>query len=128
MANDLIVKESEVALIQNKICTMRGIQVMLDHDLAALYGVPVKRLNEQVRRNIERFPEPFMFQLTAAEVENLKSQFATSSDGAGFGNLKSRFATSSWGGVRKPPKVFSEQGVAMFANERGVGEIGAAAL
>ena len=85
--------------IQSRILGMRGIPVMLDRDLAELYGVPVKRLNEQVRRNIERFPEPFMFQLTAGEVADLKSQIAT----------------SSWGGVRKPPKVFSEQGVAMLS-------------
>ena len=97
--------------IQSRILGMRGIPVMLDRDLAELYGVPVKRLNEQVRRNIERFPEPFMFQLTAGEVADLKSQIATSSEGDALGRLKSQIATSSWGGVRKPPKVFSEQGV-----------------
>lgn len=86
-------------VIQKRIIGVRGIPVMLDRDLAELYGVPVKRLNEQVSRNIERFPEPFMFQLTATEVTDLKSHFAT----------------SSWGGVRKPPKVFSEQGLAMLS-------------
>lgn len=101
--------------IQSRILGMRGIPVMLDRDLAELYGVPVKRLNEQVRRNIERFPEPFMFQLTAGEVADLKSQIATSSEGGSLGRLKSQIATSSWGGVRKPPKVFSEQGVAMLS-------------
>ena len=64
-----------------------------------LYGVETKRLNEQVKRNIERFPEDFMFQLTSNEFDNLKSQFAT----------------SSWGGVRKLPYAFTEQGVAMLS-------------
>ena len=73
--------------IQSRILGMRGIPVMLDRDLAELYGVPVKRLNEQVRRNIERFPEPFMFQLTAGEVADLKSQIATSSEGDALGGL-----------------------------------------
>ena len=85
--------------IQRCILTMRGVQVMLDRDLAELYGVPVKRLNEQVRRNMDRFPDGFMFQLSASE----------------FADLKSQIATSSWGGVRKPPKVFTEQGVAMLS-------------
>ena len=64
-----------------------------------LYGVETRRLNEQVKRNIERFPEDFMFQLTPNEFDNLKSQFAT----------------SSWGGVRKLPYAFTEQGVAMLS-------------
>ena len=85
--------------IQRCILTMRGVQVMLDRDLAELYGVSVKRLNEQVRRNMDRFPDGFMFQLSASE----------------FADLKSQIATSSWGGVRKPPKVFTEQGVAMLS-------------
>ena len=85
--------------IQRCILTMRGVQVILDRDLAELYGVPVKRLNEQVRRNMDRFPDGFMFQLSASE----------------FADLKSQIATSSWGGVRKPPKVFTEQGVAMLS-------------
>jgi len=78
---------------------LRGEQVMLDEDLAELYGVPTKRLNEQVTRNLERFPEDFMFQLSREEFENLKSQIAT----------------SSWGGRRKPPRAFTEQGVAMLS-------------
>ena len=89
---------------------------MLDHDLAKLYGVPVKRLNEQVVRNIERFPEQFMFQLGTEEFADLKSQIATSSSDDGLSHLKSQFATSSWGGVRKPPRVFTEQGVAMLSS------------
>lgn len=72
---------------------------MLDSDLAELYGYEVKRLNEQVGRNINRFPRDFMFQLTQDEAENLKSQNAT----------------SSWGGKRKLPYVFTEQGIYMLA-------------
>ena len=72
---------------------------MIDRDLAELYGVETRRLNEQVKRNIERFPEDFMFQLTSNEFDNLKSQIAT----------------SSWGGVRKMPYAFTEQGVAMLS-------------
>jgi len=86
-------------LVMNKIYLIRNQKVMLDSDLADLYQVETKRLNEQVRRNLKRFPEDFMFQLTEKEFENLKSQFAT----------------SSWGGKRKLPYVFTEQGVAMLS-------------
>ena len=72
---------------------------MLDADLAALYGVQTRRLNEQVRRNTERFPKDFVFQVTPAE----------------FANLKSQFATSSWGGRRKLPLAFTEHGAIMAA-------------
>jgi hypothetical protein len=65
--------------IQDKIYTIRGIQVMVDRDLALLYGVETRRLNEQVKRNIERFPQEFMFQMIPEELENWKSQIATSS-------------------------------------------------
>ena len=74
-----VVQESFVENIQGKIHNIRGFQVMLDSDLAQLYGVSTKRLNEQVKRNIERFPEDFMFQLTESEELILRSQFATSS-------------------------------------------------
>jgi hypothetical protein len=67
-----------IELIASKIYLIRGIKVMLDRDLAELYGVETKRLKEQVRRNIERFPEDFMFELTKEELTNLRSQFATS--------------------------------------------------
>ena len=76
--------DNEIILIENiksKIHTIRGVQVMLDSDIAELYGVETKRLLEQVRRNKERFPEDFMFQLTKEEFEFLRSQFATSSWG-----------------------------------------------
>lgn len=72
---------------------------MFDADLATLYGVQTRRLNEQVRRNTERFPEDFVFQVTPAE----------------FANLKSQFATSSWGGRRKLPLAFTEHGAIMAA-------------
>lgn len=85
--------------VESLIRVIRGQQVMLDRDLAELYGVETRRLNEQVKRNIERFPEDFMFQLTPNEFDNLKSQIAT----------------SSWGGVRKLPYAFTEQGVAMLS-------------
>ena len=89
-------------LVERKIYIVREQKVMLDSDLALLYGVTTKRLNEQVKRNISRFPEDFMFQLTADELDNLRSQFATSS-------LK------NYGGRRYMPYVFTEQGVAMLS-------------
>lgn len=95
--------------LEQKIYLIRGQKVMLDSDLAELYGVETRRLNEQVKRNSERFPASFMFQLTYAEEENLKSQFATSS-------LKSQISTEKHGGRRKPASVFTEHGVLMLAN------------
>ena len=79
--NELIVTTGGLSPnhIQRRIITLRGVQVLLDRDLAELYGVPVKRLNEQVVRNIDRFPERFMFQLEPKEFTDLKSQIATSS-------------------------------------------------
>lgn len=85
--------------ICNRVYVIRGQQVMLDYDLAEIYGYEVKRLNEQVKRNIARFPEDFMFQLTKDEDKILKSQIAT----------------SSWGGKRKLPYAFTEQGIYMLA-------------
>ena len=88
--------------IARRIYLIRRQKVMLDNDLAALYGVLTKRLNEQVRRNIRRFPADFMFQLTQQETKALKSQFATSKQGHG--------------GRRYLPLVFTEQGVAMLSS------------
>ncbi|WP_419763517.1 MAG: ORF6N domain-containing protein [Arcobacter sp.] len=85
--------------IQSKIYHIRNKQVMIDSDLAVMYEVQTKRLKEQVNRNIERFPDDFMFQLTSEEFEILRSQNAT----------------SSWGGRRYMPYVFTEQGVYMLA-------------
>ncbi len=97
---------------------IRGVPVMLDSDLAKMYGVEVKRLNEAVKRNIEKFPPEFMFQLNAQEYENLMFQFGTSSSQPieNTWNLKSQIATSSWGGRRKLPFVFTEHGVVMLAS------------
>ncbi len=86
--------------IEKRIFVVRGRQVMLDEDLADLYGVETKRLVEQVKRNVERFPADFMFQLDEAEAAALRSQNATSK--------------SSRGGRRYAPYVFAEQGVAML--------------
>ncbi len=90
----------ELELIKNSILEIRGKKVMLDMDLAKIYEVETKRLKESVRRNIHRFPEDFMFELTEEEWFNLRSQFAS----------------SSWGGSRYLPFVFTEQGVAMLSS------------
>ncbi|MBE0619785.1 MAG: ORF6N domain-containing protein [Burkholderiales bacterium] len=87
------------AQIARQILVIRGQKVILDADLAVLYGVQTRRLNEQVRRNAERFPEDFVFQTSPTE----------------FASLKSQFATSSWGGTRKLPLAFTEHGAIMAA-------------
>ena len=89
-----------VEVVATKILEIRGKKVMFDRDLAKLYGVATRNLNKAVKRNMERFPEDFMYQLTNEEVTNLKFQFGT----------------SSWGGTRKLPYVFTEQGVAMLSS------------
>ena len=94
--------QTQLAGIESKIYIIRDQKVMLDIDLAELYKVPTKALNQQVRRNIYRFPSDFMFVLSNQEYANLKSQFVTSS--------------SAWGGRRKPPLVFTEQGIAMLSS------------
>jgi hypothetical protein len=88
--------------IESAILALRGGRVMLDADLAALYGVPVKSLNQAVKRNLDRFPADFMFRLTPAEFRRLRSQSVTS---------KTRR-----GGRRSPPYAFTEQGVAMLSS------------
>src|SRR5712692_6244131 len=103
------------AAIAGRIHVVRRVRVMLDADLAALYGVSTTRLNEAMRRNRARFPEDFMFQLTSAEHENLRSQIAISNRE----NLRSQSATSSRprrGGRRYRAYVFTEQGVAMLSS------------
>jgi hypothetical protein len=117
--NDLTIAEPIAAdAIRSRIRTIRGVQVMLAPDLAMLYSVPTKRLNEQVKRNIERFPERFMFQLTAEEVVDLRSQIATSNNGAEteLNVLRSQFATSKRGGTRYLPYAFTEHGIIMLAS------------
>jgi len=97
-----------VEVIERRILLIRGHKVMLDSQLAELYEVPTKRLNEAVKRNRRRFPEDFMFRLTTEEAKSLTSQIAISS-------LRSQIATSSYGGRRYLPYVFTEQGVAMLS-------------
>ncbi len=89
-------------IVQQKIYLIRGMKVMLDRDLAMLYGLPTKRLKEQVRRNIERFPPDFMFQLSKEELENWRSQNATSN--------------SENMGLRHLPFAFTEHGVLMLSS------------
>jgi hypothetical protein len=89
-----------VERIEQSILLIRGQKVMLDRDLSALYGVQTRNLNKAVARNLDRFPGDFMFQLTEKE----------------FADLKFHFGTSSWGGTRKLPRVFTEQGVAMLSS------------
>ena len=91
---------TEIATIESKIMTFRGHRVIMSSDLAEVYGVPTKRLNEQAKRNISRFPEDFAFQLSQDEFDSLRSQFAT----------------SSHGGVRYLPYAFTEHGAIMAAS------------
>ncbi|WP_310379644.1 ORF6N domain-containing protein [Flavobacterium sp.] len=95
MNNEILLSEE---LISNKIYFIRNQKVMLDRDLAALYAIETRVLKQAVKRNISRFPEDFMFELSQLEFDNLKSQFVT----------------SSWGGTRKLPSVFTEHGVLML--------------
>ena len=90
-----------VERIERAILLIRGQKVMLDSDLARLYEVQTKVLNQAVRRNFDRFPDDFMFQLSQTEFDDLKSQIVTS---------------RSWGGRRRPPMAFTEQGVAMLSS------------
>jgi hypothetical protein len=96
-------------LIENRIFTIRGVQVMIDYHLAELFIVETKRLNEQVKRNTKRFPLSFMFQLTTSEWDTLQSQIATAEIND---DLRSQFATAK---RRTSPYVFTEQGVAMLS-------------
>ena len=97
----------QVNNIKNLVYTIRDKQVMLDYDLAALYGYEVRAMNQQVKRNRRRFPDDFMFQLTKEEVEIMKSQIVTSPE--------SGFYSGQEGGRRKPPYAFTEQGIYMLA-------------
>lgn len=110
-------------LLKSRIYTIRGVKVMLDADLAEIYGYSTRRFNEQVKYNINRFDDDFRFQLTHDELANLMSEFPTSSLNQNLqkielwgqkDNLKSKILTSSWGGVRKMPYAFTEQGIYML--------------
>ena len=126
----------ESVSIKSMIRLIRGQQVMLDFDLAFLYGVETKALNQAVKRNINRFPEDFMFKLTKSELEILRSQIVTSNpierqqntnwksqivtsnldNNHGSDILKSQIAISRWGGTRRPPYAFTRNGVAMLSS------------
>ena len=109
-------------LLKSRIYTIRGAKVMLDADLAEIYGYETRKFNEQVKNNIEKFDEDFRFQLTSEEFEILKSKILTSNCGNSpnfdnfnkSGNLMSKIRISSWGGVRKMPYAFTEQGIYML--------------
>jgi hypothetical protein len=98
-------------LIETRIIQLRGQKVLLDQDLAELYGVTTKALNQAVKRNIGRFPPDFMFQLSPEEAQNLRSQFVTAS-------LSSPTNSNhgAWGGRRSRPYAFTEHGVAMLSS------------
>ena len=138
--NELMAKKQELEVancdfknmdninIGSLIHVIRGQQVMLDADLAMLYGVETKRLNEQVKRNINRFPDDFMFQLTKEDVVALRSQFVTLNEDQNSlrsqiatlndrsTTLRSQIVTSSWGGRRKRPYAFTRNGIAMLSS------------
>jgi hypothetical protein len=103
--------------IESQIHLIRGHKVMLDKDLAGLYGVPTKVLNQAVRRNSSRFPGDFMFQLTSEDIKNLRSQFATSSSSPVTMRLRSQIVTLKRGQhLKYLPFAFTEQGVAMLSS------------
>lgn len=100
-----------VEIIERRILLVRAQKVMLDSHLAELYGVKTKALLQAIKRNLDRFPDDFMFQLSQEEFRILRSQFVTSS-----GALHPGARRAHWGGRRYPPFVFTEQGVAMFSS------------
>jgi len=111
-------------VIENSIIEIQGVPTILDADVAALYEVETKRVNEAVRNNPDKFPPDYVLSLTNEEWDNLKSKISTSSLRSKFStldgneneeNLKSKFLTSSWGGKRKLPNAFTEQGLYMLA-------------
>ena len=116
-----IVKIVPDETIIRKIYVLRGQKVLLDYDIAALYEVETKRLNEQVKRNTERFPDDFMFRLTAKEWQNMRSQIATASpeviDSQNIKNMRSQFATASRNkrNAGITPFAFTEHGITMLA-------------
>ena len=129
MATDIAIKgTADIEVIKHSIYEVRGMQVMLDRDLAELYNVETKVLNQAVKRNIERFPEDFMFRMDNSEWVFLRSQFVTSKivplstedeeDNDSRDVLRSQFVTSKdgRGGVRYTPYVFTELGIAMLSS------------
>lgn len=127
MGNELTIqKTAEVEAIKNRIYEVRGLRVMLDRDLAELYGVETRILNQAVKRNIDRFPEDFMFRLEKSEWTGLKSQIVTLKNNAipidgvcvnsSSDSLKSQFVISNRGGDRAIPYAFTELGIAMLSS------------
>jgi hypothetical protein len=116
-SNEVTVCDQSVAVqqIEKMIFTIRGVQVMLDSDLAMLYGVETKRLKEQVKRNINRFPEDFMFQITLDEAKSLRSQFATL-DTTSSRSQNATLNTGRGHNIKYLPYVFTENGVAMLSS------------
>ena len=108
----------ELQKIQQMIYEVRGVKVMLDTDLAVLYGVETKALKRAVRRNIQRFPSDFMFEVTPQEQKKLKFQIGISSlsENQEVTNLRYQNGTSSWGGIRYNAFAFTELGVAMLSS------------
>ena len=106
--------------IESLIRTIRGQKVMVDFDLAMLYGVQTKALNQAVKRNIERFPGDFMFQLTKEELDSLRSQIVTAipADYHGIEEWRSQFVTSNFArmGLRRPPYAFTRNGIGMLSS------------
>jgi len=100
MSDDHLPVKPPDIVVMEKIYVIRGEKVMLDHDLAELYGIETKQLKRAVRRNIDRFPEDFLFELSSEE----------------FNDLRSQFGTSSWGGARYLSMAFSEHGVLMLSS------------
>lgn len=113
MAKNVLIEQALIPSerIEKAILFIRGQKVMLDADLAALYGVETKILVRAVKRNINRFPNDFMFQLNESEFATLRYQFVTLND-----SLRCHFGTSKRGGRRYPPHAFTEQGVAMLSS------------
>ena len=106
-------------IIREKIYIIRGKKVMIDRDLAILYEILTKQLNQSVRRNVDRFPEDFMFQLTKKEMDNWICQIGISNGDSETENWKSQFVTSNCTlkqSLRKPPLAFTEQGIAMLSS------------
>lgn len=106
-------------IIREKIYIIRGKKVMIDRDLAILYEILTKQLNQSVRRNVDRFPEDFMFQLTKKEMDNWICQIGISNGDSETENWKSQFVTSNptlKQSLRKPPLAFTEQGIAMLSS------------
>ena len=116
-----------ISKIQDQILTIRGTQVLLDRDLAELYGVPTKALNQAVKRNIQRFPDSFMFRLTKDDLANLRLQNMTSKHVTDFDDsvLRSQNVTSKRGGLRYCPYAFTEHGIVM-RRDRGTKQAGQA--